>query len=79
LKYKILTNFDPNGFKQKFSNPALSAKLQLLTAHVLDDSDFVMVASLDLSSAFENEHINLFLDIIKTISLPGDVIGHLNF
>ncbi len=56
----------------------LSAKLQSLTAHMLDDSKNAMVASLDLSSAVENVNINLFLERLKTISLPGDVISQIN-
>jgi hypothetical protein len=46
----------------------------LLTSRALDDNEYVMVASLDLSSAFDVVNINLLVKRLRIICLPNDVI-----
>jgi hypothetical protein len=41
---------------------------------VLDNDEYVLVASLDLSAAFNIANINLMLKILRIIGLPGDDI-----
>ena len=41
---------------------------------ILDDEDYVMVASLDLSSAFDLVNINLLLKRLRIVGLPNDIV-----
>jgi hypothetical protein len=48
--------------------------LQSIIARALDNDEFVLVASLDLSSAFDMVNIPLLLKRMSIIGLPHDVI-----
>ena len=56
-----ITGENQHGFKQKRSTSTLSVKLQSLIARALDEDKYVLVASLDLSSAFDVVNINLLI------------------
>ena len=45
-----------------------------MIARAFDDDQYGMVASLDLSSAFDVVDIDLLLKLLKIIGLPNDVV-----
>ena len=69
-----LTGTNQHGFKKSRSTSTLSIQLQSLIARALDEDQFGMVASLDLSSAFDVVNIDLLLKRLKIIGLPDDVV-----
>ncbi len=60
-----LTGQNQHGFKEKRSAGTLSLDLQTKIARALDDDEYVMVASLDLSSAFDILHLTFFFVVDK--------------
>jgi hypothetical protein len=62
-----------HGFKKNRSTLTLSLELQSIIARALDNDEFVLVASLDLSSAFDMVNIPLLLKRMSIIGLPHDV------
>ena len=54
---------------------SLSLTLQTIIAHALDDNNFAIRASLDLSAAFDMVNIDLLLKRMSIIGLPDDLIG----
>ena len=68
-----LTEENQHGFKKGHSTSTLTAKIQSLIAHALDDEEYVLLASLDLSSAFDLVNLELLLKTLKIIGLPTDV------
>ena len=68
IKHKIdLTGKPQHGFKQKRSTATASLTLQSLIARALDGDNYALMASLDLSSAFDV--VNVF--ILFFIFYPG--------
>jgi hypothetical protein len=68
------TNKNQHGFKRKNSTSTLMAVLQSQIARALEDEDYVIVASLDLSSAFDLVDIDLLMKRLDLIDLPADVL-----
>ena len=68
------TNKHQHGFKRKSSTSTLMAVLQSEIARALEDEEFVIVASLDLSSAFDLVDINLLMKRLAMVGLPADVL-----
>lgn len=68
-----LTGVDQHGFKKGMGTSTLSIQLQSLIARALDDGEFVLVSSLDLSAAFDLVDVNLLLKRLKIIGFPSDV------
>ena len=68
------TNKNQHGFKRKNSTSTLMAVLQSQIARALEDEDYVIVASLDLSSAFDLVDIDLLMKRLDLIGLPADVL-----
>ncbi len=68
------TNKHQHGFKRKSSTTTLMAVLQSQIARALEGEDFVMVASLDLSSAFDLVDIELLMKCLTMVGLPADVL-----
>ena len=58
---------------QKSTNTAGLA-LQSIIAKALDDDNFVLMASLDLSAAFDVVNVELLLKRLKIVGLPEDII-----
>jgi hypothetical protein len=52
----------------------LISKLQFLIAKLLDEEKFVLVASLDLSAAFDVVNIGLLIKRLILVGLPYNVI-----
>ncbi len=69
-----MTGVSQHGFKKNRSMSTLSAKLLSNIARALDDDNYVMVASLDQSSAFDLENIKLLIKRLTIIGLPNNVI-----
>jgi hypothetical protein len=69
-----LTGINQHGFKKGKSTTTLSKELQSLIARALDEDQIGLVASLDLSSAFDVVNVNLLLKRLKIMGLPSDVI-----
>jgi hypothetical protein len=61
-------------FKRNRSTSTLSAELLSLIAIALDDEEYVIVASIDLSSAFNLVNVSLLLKRLQIISLPNDLV-----
>jgi hypothetical protein len=69
-----ITRVGQHGFKKKRSTSTLSVDLQSIIARALDSDEYALVASLDLSAAFDIVNIELLLIRLKRIGLPKDVI-----
>ena len=69
-----LTGSNQHGFKRKCSTSTLSSALLSQISRALDNEDYVILASLDLSSAFDLVNIDLLIKRLKIIGLPKDVI-----
>jgi hypothetical protein len=63
-----LTGLNQHGFKQKCSTATLSAALLSQISRALEDEEYVIVASLDLSSAFDLVNINLLIKRLKQLA-----------
>ena len=68
-----LTGANQHGFKRNHSMMTAGLSIQSALARALDQSHFALMASLDLSSAFDLVKISLLLKRLKIIGLPADV------
>ena len=69
-----LTGKPQHGFKPKHSTATASLLLQSLLARATDGDKFAMMASLDLSAAFDVVNVGLLIKRLKIIGLPDDLI-----
>ncbi len=69
-----LTGSKQHGFKKNHSTSTLSANLQSLIARALEEDEMVLLASLDLSAAFDLVNIDLLIKRLEIVGLPQDVI-----
>jgi hypothetical protein len=67
-----ITGVNQHRFKHKKSTSMLELKLQSLIARTMDDDNFMLVSSLDLSSAFDMVNVQLLLKRLKIIGFPSD-------
>ena len=75
LKHKIdITGKSQHGFKSKHSTATASLTLQSLIASALDGDNFAIMASLDLSSAFDVVNVELLLKRLRIIGIPNDLV-----
>jgi hypothetical protein len=75
LNSKIdLTGKSQHGFKKKHSTNTAGLTIQSLIARALDGDNYALMASLDLSSAFDVVNVKLLLKRLRVIGLPGDLI-----
>ena len=70
-----LTGSSQHGFKKAHSTCTLGLTLQSVLSHALDENNYALMASLDLSAAFDVVNVKLLLKRLKIIGLPGDVIS----
>ena len=70
-----LTGTQQHGFKKSKSTATLGLQIQSLIARALDEGDYVLMASIDLSAAFDVVNINLLIDRLRIIGLPEDIVG----
>jgi hypothetical protein len=69
-----LTGRNKHSSKQKRSTSTLSIELQNLIAKTLDEDKLLLLASLDLSSAFDIVNVDLLIKQLRILGLPNDVI-----
>ena len=69
-----ITRHGQHGFKKNRSTSTLSIELQAKIARALDNDEYVLVSSLDLSSAFDIVNVKLLLKRLRIIGLPSDVV-----
>ena len=69
-----LTGKSQHGFKHKHSTKTAGLKLQSIIARALDGDNYALMATLDLSSAFDVVNVELLLKRLKIMGLPSDII-----
>ena len=69
-----ITGLNQHGFKRGRSTCTLSIEIQNLIARALDEDKTVLLASLDLSAAFDIVNISLLLKRLRILGLPNDII-----
>ena len=69
-----LTGKPQHGFKKKHSTTTASFIIQSLLARSLDDDNFALMASLDLSSAFDVVDVELLLERLQILGIPDDLV-----
>ena len=70
-----ITGNGQHGFKKNRGTATAGLLLQSLISRSLDDDEYVAMAGLDLSAAFDVVNVPLLIKRLKIIGLPGDVIG----
>ena len=70
-----LTNKSQHGFKKKHSTNSAGLLLQSVLARALDDGNIALMASLDLSSAFDVVNVGLLLKRMRLLGLPEDIVS----
>jgi hypothetical protein len=70
-----LKGINQHGFKKGKSMATISLSIQSLIARALDDNKFVLLSSLDLSSAFDVVNIDLLLKRLNIVELPNDLVA----
>ena len=69
-----LTGASQHGFKQKRSTTTAGLTIQSILSRALDKNNYALMASIDLSAAFDVVNINLLIKRLKIIGIPTDVI-----
>ena len=69
-----ITGSEQHGFKTGRSTTTAGLVLQSVLSHALDQNNYALMASLDLSAAFDVVNIGLLLKRLKIIGLPPDII-----
>ena len=72
-----ITGNSQHGFKKKNSTAIAGLVLQLLIVEHLDEDDIVMMASLDLSAAFDIVYVEFLLNRLTILGLPDDILNSL--
>jgi hypothetical protein len=67
-----LTRKNNHSFKKKRSTSTLTSQLQSIIGQALDEDKFVLVASLDLSSAFDVVNVDLLIKRLRLMGMPTD-------
>jgi hypothetical protein len=70
-----LTGKQQHGFKKSKSTATAGLLLQSIIARAADDDNFTIMASLDLSAAFDLVNVELLIKRLRIIGLPGDLIN----
>ena len=70
-----ITGKHQHGFKKQKSTSTLTLQLQSLIAKALDEDNYVIMASLDLSAAFDVVNTDLLLERLRVIGLPIDLVA----
>ena len=69
-----LTGNAQHGFKKSRSTATAGLTIQTLLSRALDNNEYAMMSSLDLSAAFDVVNVKLLLKRLKIVGLPPDVI-----
>jgi hypothetical protein len=70
-----LTGNNQHGFKKERSTITASVDIQSRVAALMDQQEYVAMASLDLSAAFDVVNVDLLLARLRKMGLPTDVIN----
>ena len=70
-----LTHKSQHGFKKKHSTNTAGLLLQSVLARALDEGNIALMASLDLSSAFDVVNIRLLLKRMRLLGLLVDLVS----
>ena len=70
-----LTGKQQQGFKKCKSTSTLALQLQSLIARALDEDNYVLMVSVDLSAAFDVVNIDLLMKRLRILGLPDDVLS----
>ena len=70
-----LTGKNQHGFKRNKSTATAGALLQSIIARAADEKNYVLMASLDLSMAFDVVNTELLVKRLKIMGLPMDLIN----
>ena len=68
-----LSGKSQHGFKRKHSTTTAGLTIQTILARALNDDNYAIMASLDLSAAFDVVNVDLLLKRMKIIGLPDDI------
>ena len=71
----MMTSQASNNMVSKKSTTTLALKLQSLIARALDDDNYVLMASIDLSATFDVVNIGLLMKRLTILGLPKDVLS----
>jgi hypothetical protein len=69
-----ITGKHQHGFKRNRSTSTLALQLQSLISRALDEDNYVAMASLDLSAAFDVVNTELLLVRLRVLGLPDDMV-----
>jgi hypothetical protein len=69
-----LTGVEQHGFKKCKSTASAGLVIQSILLRAVDSNKFALMASIDLSAAFDLVNTNLLIKRLKIIGLPQDVI-----
>ena len=70
-----LAGKEQHGFTKGKSTATAGLVLQSLIARALDDDHLVLLASLDLSAAFDIVNVELLVKRLRVIGLPNDIVS----
>ena len=70
-----LTGKSQHGFKKNHSTATLGLTIQSIITKALDNNNFALMASLDLSSAFDVVNVKLLIKRLNIIGIPSDVVS----
>ena len=73
IKKVDFTGNGQHGFKKNRGTLSAGLVIQSMIARALDDGEFVAMASLDISSAFDVVDVPLLLKRLRIIGLPNDL------
>ena len=73
-----LTGKQQHGFKRKKSTATAGALLQSLIARAADENCYVVMASLDLSMAFDMVNTELLIRRLRIMGMPLDLVSLIN-
>ena len=69
-----ITSKGQHGFKTGKSTNTAGLVVQSLIARALDEDNYALLASIDLSSAFDVVNVKLLIKRMKIVGLPEDLI-----
>ena len=70
-----LTGKHQHGFKKGHSTATLGLLIQSLLSNALDQNQYALMASLDLSAAFDVVNIGLLIKRLDIVGIPADVVS----
>ena len=82
-KVELFSNVDlsgkqQHGFKKSKNTATLGLQLQSLIARALNENNYALMASIDLSATFNVCNIDLLIKRLRIIGLPGTWLPYSN-